>query len=153
MTSPIDYDRAKVERLLHDPSVDWPQFLVELDASSKGVHQWARRAAPDLTPLLADKKAKRVVPLTHLQAQACLPLIRQAADLAEPSPSKTITENACGIIAEAMRIVGKPRLPNGSMYAIAHVLLEHGCPPAAAGSLRWHKLQVVNNPTEYGLQF
>lgn len=153
MTSAINYDHTKAERLLKDPSVDWPQFLIELDASSKGVHQWARRVAPDLIPLIADKKAKRVVPLTHLQAQKCLPLIRQAAELAEPSPDKPITENACQIIAEAMRIIGKPRLPNGSMYAIAHVLLEHGCPPAAPGSLRWYKLQVVNNPAEYGLQF
>ena len=153
MTAPIELDRAKAEALLHDPNIDWPQFLIELDASSKGLHQWARRSSPDLIPLIADKKAKRVVPLTHLQAQKCLPLIRQAADVAEPSPTKTISENACQIIAEAMRIVGKPRLPNGSMYAIAHVLLEHGCPPAAPGSLRWHKLQVVNNPGEYGLQF
>lgn len=153
MTAPIELDRAKAEKLLHDPNVDWTTFLVELEASDIGVHKWARRAAPNLIPLIADKKARRVVPLTHLQAQKCLPLIRQAADLAEPSPSKTITENACQIIAEAMRIVGKPRLPNGSMYAIAHVLHEHGCPPAAAGSLRWHKLQVVNNPAAYGLQF
>lgn len=153
MSAAIEYDRNIAERLLKDPKVDWPQFLNELDASSKGVHNWAKRAAPDLIPLLADKKAKRVVPLTHMQAQQCLPLIRQAAEVAEPSPSKSITENACQIIAEAMRIVGKPRLPNGSMYAIAHVLVEHGCPPAAAGSLRWHKLQVVNNLAEYGLQF
>jgi len=88
-----------------------------------------------------------------MQAQNCLPLIRQAAEIAEPSPDKTIVENAGGIIAEAMRIVGKPRLPNGSMYAIAHVLLEHGCPPASAASLRWHKLQVVNNLAAYDLAF
>ena len=153
MTDPIIFDHALAEKLLLDPEVDWPQLLIKLDASSKGLHNWARRSAPNLIPLIADMKAKRVIPLTHMQAQNCLPLIRQAAYIAEPSPNKSIVENASQIIAEAMRIIGKPRLPNGSMYAISHVLLEHGCPPASAASLRWHKLQVVNDLAAFDLNF
>jgi hypothetical protein len=33
MTAPIELDRAKAEKLLHDLNVDWPTFLIELEAS------------------------------------------------------------------------------------------------------------------------